>query len=205
MSHTKIALDPHLRKLRDEGYDLEVRANHLLVHAMPYVTTAKEVAYGVLAMPLNMVGDDVRTAAQPHGQVLRRVPMRGRWQATTIVTGSDQEDWGSGPVTVHQMSGRPPEPDKNYYDKVTRYEHSLLPEPRVIKPDATVRLLAVKEMKADESVFHYADNGVARAGLRGDHATASNSKRSRSSGSAAPDSYILDLIAKTPVKEIPPL
>src|SRR5437868_4067332 len=108
MSHTKIALDPHLRKLRVEGYNLEVRANHLLVHDMPYVTPAKSVAYGSLA---------------------------------------------------------------------------------------------VKEMKADESVFHYADNSVARAGLV-EFMRRLELEKLAIIGLGGTGSYILDHVAKTPVKEI---
>ncbi len=99
------------------------------------------------------------------------------------------------------MSGRPPEPDKNYYDKVIRYEHSLGDRPRVIKPDTTARSLAVKEMKADESVFHYADNGVARAGLV-EFTRRLELEKIAIIGLGGTGSYILDLVAKTPVKEI---
>lgn len=201
MSHTKIALNPHLRKLRDEGFDLEVQANHLLVHKVPYVTPAKSVAYGTLAMPLNMVGDEVGHPPDHTAKFLGDCPCTADGKPLVIVTGSAHEDWGAGPVTVHQMSGKPPEADKNYYDKVIRYEHSLGDAARVITPDATARLLAVKEMKADESVFHYADNGVARAGLMGITRRLELEKLAII-GLGGTGSYILDLVAKTPVKEI---
>ena len=118
-----------------------------------------------------------------------------------IVTGSGQENWGTGQFVFHQMSGKPPEPDKNYYDKVIRYSHSLTDPAREIDPTATARPLAVKEMKADESVFHYADNGVARAGLvEVTQRLAIDSVAIIGVGGTG--AYILDLIAKTPVKEI---
>lgn len=201
MSHTKIALDPHLRKLRDEGFDLEVRANHLLVHAMPCVTPAKAVAYGTLAMPLNMVGDEVGPPADHTAKFIGECPCSAGGTPLVIVTGSGNEDFGGGVVAFHQMSARPPEPDKNYYDKVIRYEHSLGDAGRVIKPEATARSLAVKEMKADESVFHYADNGVARAGLV-EFTRRLELEKLAIVGLGGTGSYILDQVAKTPVKEI---
>jgi len=201
MSHTKIAHDPHLRKLRDEGFNLEVRANHLLVHDMPYVTGAKSVAYGSLAMPLNMVGDAVGPPPDHTAKFIGECPSAADGRALVIVTGGGNEDFGAGVVAFHQMSGKPTEADKNYYDKVKRYEHSLGDPARVIKADATARSLAVKEMKADESVFHYADNGVARAGLL-EFMRRLELEKLAIIGLGGTGSYILDLVAKTPVKEI---
>ncbi len=71
----------------------------------------------------------------------------------------------------------------------------------MIKPDATARSLAVKEMKADESVFRYADNGVARAGLT-EITRRLEVEKLAIFGLGGTGSYILDLVAKTPVKEI---
>lgn len=132
MSHTKIALNPHLRRLRDEGFELEERSNHLLVHGMPYVTPGKAVSYGTLAMPLNMVGDEVGPPPDHTATFLGDCPCSADGKPLVIVTGSSTEDWGKGPVPIHQMSGKPPEPDKSYYDKVIRYEHSLGDQARAI-------------------------------------------------------------------------
>jgi hypothetical protein len=201
MSHTKIALDPHLRKLRDEGFDLEVRANNLLVHAMPYVTPAKVVAFGTLAMSLNMIGDQVGPPPDHTAKFIGECPCSAGGGPLVIVTGRGNEDFGDGVVAFHQMSGKPPVPDNNYYDKVIRYERSLGDPARLIKADATARLLAVKEMKADESVFHYADNGVTRAGLL-EFTRRLELDKIAIIGLGGTGSYILDLVAKTPVKEI---
>lgn len=201
MSHTKIALDPHLRRLRNEGFDLEVRANYLLVHAIPYVTPAKTVAHGILRMPLNMEGDQLGPPPDHTAQFIGECPCTSQGVPLIIVTGSGKDDWGDGPFTFHQMSGLPVEPDSNYYDKVVRYGRTLVDQARVIQSDATPRSLAVKEMRADESVFHYADNSVARSGL------VEVTRRLEIDsiaivGLGGTGSYILDLIAKTPVKEI---
>ncbi len=201
MSHTKIALDPHLRQLRDECFDLEVRANYLLVHAMPYVTPAKAVAYGTLAMPLNMVGDEVGPPPDHAAKFIGECPCKADGTPLAIVTGNGNDDFGAGVVAFHQISGKPPEADKNYYDKVVRYNHSIGDQARVIKPDATARSLGVKEMTADESVFHYADNGVARAGLT-EITRRLELEKVAIIGLGGTGSYILDLVAKTPVKEI---
>ena len=201
MSHTKIALDPHLRKLRDEGFNLEVRANQLLVHDMPYVTPEKLVAYGFLAMPLNMVGDAVGAPPDHQAKLFGECPCTAEGRQLPIVTGNGQEDLGTGSLAYHQMSAKPREPDTNYYDKVVRYERTLADQARVINSAATARSLAVNEMKADESPFHYADNGVARGGLT-EVTRRLELERLAIFGLGGTGSYILDLVAKTPVKEI---
>ena len=51
MLHILINHSPDLKKLRDEGYDLEVRSGHLLVKDVRYVNSHKKVARGVLGAP----------------------------------------------------------------------------------------------------------------------------------------------------------
>ena len=48
MSARPIAPSPALARLIDEGYEVEVRAAHLLVHSVPYVTAAGVVQHGTL-------------------------------------------------------------------------------------------------------------------------------------------------------------
>ena len=52
MSPRLVARSADLSRLREEGYEVEVRENHLLVHHVPYVTPAREVAYGTLVTAL---------------------------------------------------------------------------------------------------------------------------------------------------------
>ena len=57
MSHQQISRNPDLKRLRDEGYEVEIRDKHLLIHHVPYVTSQREVTYGVLVAVLTMAGD----------------------------------------------------------------------------------------------------------------------------------------------------
>ena len=61
MSRQLVDHSPDLKRLQDEGYDIEVsNSNHLLVR-VPYVTVGKQVARGTLVSELTLQGD--RTAA----------------------------------------------------------------------------------------------------------------------------------------------
>src|ERR1019366_7553159 len=57
MSQQPINLSPDLKKLRDEGYNIDVRAGHLIVGDVPYVNAKKEVKIGTLVTTLHMAGD----------------------------------------------------------------------------------------------------------------------------------------------------
>ena len=58
MSQQLINRSPDLKKLRDEGYEVEIRSNFLLVKNIPYLNSAKEVKYGVLISELTLAGDN---------------------------------------------------------------------------------------------------------------------------------------------------
>src|SRR5690348_7350995 len=57
VSQQLISRSPDLKRLRDEGYNLEIRAGHLLVKDVPYVNFKKEVQRGTLVSKLVLAGD----------------------------------------------------------------------------------------------------------------------------------------------------
>jgi len=59
MSKPRIDRSPDLRRLRDEGYDIEVRERHLLVKSVPYLNAKGEVHRGTLVMEFSCAGDVV--------------------------------------------------------------------------------------------------------------------------------------------------
>src|SRR5690349_16086939 len=61
MQSALISRSPDLLRLRDEGYDLEVRGGHLLVHGVPYVNGACAVVHGTLVSDLTLAGDNTTT------------------------------------------------------------------------------------------------------------------------------------------------
>src|SRR5205807_966047 len=58
MSQRPISRSADLKKLRDEGYDLEIRSGCLLVKDVPYVNSRKEVRRGILVMKLVLANDE---------------------------------------------------------------------------------------------------------------------------------------------------
>ena len=57
MSRSPTSRSADLTKLVEDGFSIEIRDGHLLVHGIPYVTTRRAVATGVLVCPLDQAGD----------------------------------------------------------------------------------------------------------------------------------------------------
>lgn len=60
MSRQLIARSPDLLRLQNEGYDVEIRAGHLLVKDIPYVTATREIKRGILISALELSGDQTK-------------------------------------------------------------------------------------------------------------------------------------------------
>src|SRR5438067_6204754 len=63
MSKQLIDRSPDLRRLRDEGYHIEIIDGFLLVRDVPYLNSKREVKFGILISDLQMTG----TATAPPG------------------------------------------------------------------------------------------------------------------------------------------
>src|SRR5689334_19769980 len=63
MSAKLIARSPDLQRLRDEGYEIEVRQGFLIVHNVPYVNAQKQVARGQVVTDLTMHNEQTVTPA----------------------------------------------------------------------------------------------------------------------------------------------
>ena len=72
MSRLLISRNPELQQLIDEGFEIEIRAGHLLVHAVPYANSKQEVAYGVIVSELTTATPDVLARPSTHQVAPRR-------------------------------------------------------------------------------------------------------------------------------------
>ena len=61
MSQQLINRSSDLSQLRDDGFNIEVRGNHLLVNDVPYLNSQREVRYGTLISELTLAGDVTTT------------------------------------------------------------------------------------------------------------------------------------------------
>jgi len=202
MSHALICRSPDLKRLRDEGYEVEVRAGHLLVHSVPYVTSKREVAKGILASELTLAGD---VTAPPRSHVAYFVGSHPCTRDGVVISaikhGSNPKDLGEGLMASHSFSNKPAAGYADHYSKMTRYIEIIEAHAQALDPLATARTFRPVAVSQEESVFAYLDTASSRAGITA-LAERLASQRVAIVGLGGTGSYILDLLAKTPVRDI---
>lgn len=202
MSQRLISRSPDLERLRSEGYAVEIRHGHLLVHEVPYVNSSGTVRRGVLVSTLNLAADatvtpDTHVAyfVGEHPCTKEGVPI------SQIAHGSARTQIAEGLVVDHSFSNRPPNGYPDYYAKMTRYVEIISHPARALDASVTARTYPLVRNAEDESPFEYIDTASSRAGI-GLVARKLEGQRVAIVGLGGTGSYVLDLIAKTRVKEI---
>jgi hypothetical protein len=202
MSHQLISRSADLKRLRDEGYEVEVRANYLLVHSVPYVNAQKQLAFGTLVSELTLAGD---MAVQPSTHVIHFAGShpcaKDGSPIIQISHASATQQLAQNLIVQHAFSNKPPNGYANYYEKMTRYIEIISAPARALDPRADARTFKLIESSDDSSVFHYFDTASSRAGIM-TISTKLAPLRIAIVGLGGTGSYVLDLVAKTSVREI---
>jgi hypothetical protein len=190
--------------LRSEGYDIEVvEPAYLLLKDVPYVNAAREVKRGTLVSALTMAGNV--TVAPDHHVVyfIGEFPCEASGTAMETLRCGGQQQLSPNLTADHQFSRKLPNQQQypDYYAKMTAYVALLQAEAQAIDPSATARTFPVIRDDEPGSVFKYWDTATGRAGTG-----AVNSKldghRVGIVGLGGTGAYVLDLVAKTPVRQI---
>ncbi len=203
MSRQQISRSPDLQRLRDEGFDLEVRTGHLLVKGVPYVNSAKEIRFGTLVSELKLAGD---VTSQPDTHVAH---FAGDFPCKTdgsplskIHNSSTHQVLAEQVVIDHSFSSKPKRGYYiDYYEKVTTYVAIIESQAQAIDSSVTARNFHPAVPDDDESVFQYEDTASSRAGIA---AITDKLKTGKVGivGLGGTGSYVLDLVAKCPIDEI---
>ncbi len=193
--------NPDLRQLVNEGYEMEFVNTTLIIHHVPYVNDKKEIAYGSLVSKSTMSGNTIK----PYNHVVfwtDDFPCDSKGsRLVKLGTRSLPEKIRDGLVTIQMFSQKPSGGYQNYHQKMTHYVKILENEARAIDSKVKATTFHPVKLTEDESVFCYLDTASSRAGI-----TSINEKLKKDKiaivGLGGTGSYILDLVAKTPVGEI---
>jgi len=204
MSRALISRSADLRALRDDGYDVAIVANHLVVRGLPYVNSGRQVAFGALASELTLAGD---VTARPSTHV---VHFAGEYPChlngspiEALRHGSGRNDLGSGLVVDHSFSNKPAAGYPDYYEKMTRYIQIISSEAAAVDPSVTARTYPVVAAEDDDaSPFLYLDTASSRAGIYALSERLGRLRKVAIVGLGGTGAYVLDLVAKTPVAEL---
>ena len=202
MSHQLINHNSNLEKLRNEGYEVEICNGYLLIHNVPFVNGDKKIDYGTLVSTLTLSGEKITTPDNHVVQWVGDYPCDSKGaKLIKLDAGSINTLICKNLIAKHTFSQKPPEGYANYYEKMTQYIKIIENEAHAINPSVTAKTFPVISDIEEKSVFHYIDTASSRAGIN--HINEKlKINRIAIIGLGGTGSYILDLVAKTPVNEI---
>ncbi|MEI6265824.1 MAG: ThiF family adenylyltransferase [Sphingobacteriia bacterium] len=203
MSQQLINLNSDLKRLRDEGYEIEVHCGYIIIHHVPYVNSKKEVKYGALVSSLTLANQTTVSKPDTH---------------TIYFDGDDPCNIDGSHITaimhshvniiikpelplIRMFSNKPPNGYSNYYEKFINYIRIITSPAKALDENATAQTYKLIETKDDESVFQYIDTNSSRADINSINAKLTGQKIAII-GLGGTGAYILDLLSKTPVAEI---
>jgi hypothetical protein len=204
MSQRLINHSPDLIQLREERYDIEVRSGHLLVKGVPYVDSDRQVRRGTLVTPLGDISGDSTRPPNDHPAFFT-----GNHPCTVdgvhipqFKHSSETKTLAPGVDVNHMFSARPKEGKyRDYHHKMTTYVGIISGPARIIDPGVTAQTGMITPPADDDGPFNYPDTASPRAGIAAVTAKLEGQKIAIV-GVGGTGSYVLDLVAKTPVSEI---
>lgn len=203
MSLLLINRSPDLRRLRDLGFEIEVRDGVLLVSSIPYLDEHGGVQRGTFCCPLTLVSPS-ETGAPPN-HVMRFIGGYPHKADGGKITALEHEigpiNVGGGVIADYGFSNKPTSGFTNYFDKVVSYEAVICAHAQAKDRTATARTFKPVDAAEPDSVFLYEDTASSRAGI-GALTDKLKGQRLAIIGLGGTGSYVLDALAKAPVAEI---
>lgn len=204
MSQRLISLSPDLKRLRDDGYDLETHSGYLLIRDVPYVNSRREVTRGILVMKLDLA-DNVTVRPPDHTAFFAggHPCNEDGTEITQIKHSSQRQSLVDGLVVDHLFSARPKPADTypDFHAKVKTYV-AIISGPAWRVDGSTARTHPLIEAdEDDDQPFRYIDTASSRADI-----VAVTKKLALQAvaiiGMGGSGSYVLDFVSKTPVTQI---
>jgi hypothetical protein len=201
MSQKLISLSPDLKRLREEGYFIQIRGGLLVMRDVPYVNSQRKVGIGTLISTLNVAGEVTRTPDTHVAYFDGEFPCGGDGQPLhQIGHQSAAMDLGNGVKARHSFSSKPAGGYSDYHHKMTTYAAILAGPAEVLNPGISPRTFRAPEDE-ENSVFNYTETASDRVGI-GALTALLATERVAIIGLGGTGSYVLDFVAKTPVREI---
>lgn len=205
MPASPTAPDPHIQRLVDEGHEVIIDGGYLIVDRIPYLTSAREIAWGALICPYRNV-DGVPQLDNDHqcwfaGSMPHRADgtsledqLVSEKQAQTVAGRTVQMRFSNKPVPIGEFFD-------NHYNKLTHYIRKLSRHALAIDPAVSATSVGSYRRREVPSVFHYANDAIALGGL---DAVADKLRLRRVCivGMGGTGSYLLDALAKEEIERI---
>lgn len=202
MLHKLIDHSPDLKKLRDEGYEIKLEKNHVLVNSVPYLNTSKQIKLGTLVAVLTISGN---RSGKPDNHVAYFIGEQPCNKDGSIISalvhGQNKTVLAGGIEVDRSFSNKPQSGYVDYYHKMTSYINIISGPVQSIDNSITPKTFRLVETIDDNSELRYPDTNSSRAGI-----TFITDKLKEQKvgiiGIGGTGSYLLDFVSKCPVKEI---
>lgn len=202
MSTLLIDHNKDLCRLRDEGYNISIIENHIIINDIPYLNEKCQIKFGAIFCAFNLIGqNEVKqndhtvyfTGEYPCDKLGNR--------QTTFVHSEQNIPLTSEIVGRYYFSTRPANGSYgSFYEKFSKYIELLMNPALSIDPSISAKHFDAREYQ-ENSIFLYPDTNTARAEIT----SISNKLKNLNIaivGLGGTGSYLLDFISKTPVKNI---
>lgn len=203
MSQQLINHSPDLKRLRDEGYEMEINGGYLLIHHIPFVDSNRQIQYGVLVSTLTLINSN--QTGTPDNHVIHFIgenPCEVDGTLITAIQHGNTTTVLNNYITINRsFSNKPPAGYPNYYEKIKRYADMISAPAKYIDSSVTEKTFKIITDSNNETVFQYIDTNSSRANIEVINSKLEGQKIAIV-GLGGTGAYILDMIAKTPVNEI---
>lgn len=194
-------LRPDVAQLIQEGFEVTIEHDHLIMRNVPYVTANKEIQFGKL---ISTLAGSRTESARPDTHVILfagEYPCDKNGVALEKLRNSSGKFVVGGDITAdHRFSSKPKQGYADYYEKMVTYAALISSPASALDETVTARTFRVVQ-SPDDSPFVYFDNASGRVGI---YALTQKLKMKSVAivGLGGTGSYILDFIAKTPIEKI---
>jgi len=202
MSQELISRSADLKRLRDEGLNIEINDGYLLVHDVPYLNSSRNIKRGVLVSAIDI---NAEGTIKPKKHVIYFSGDYPCNKEGTQIEGirhkSEKKTLASGVDVDHSFSNKPQAGYRDYHEKITTYIKIISGPAKSLDSDITEKTFQVIEDQEDKSVFRYIDSNSSRAEI----VSVSDKLKGQKVaivGLGGTGAYVLDLVSKAPVEEI---
>ena len=203
MSPLQISHSPDLLQLREQGYNIAVVDGYLVVRDVPYVNSQRHVCRGILVSKLDLAGDRTGEPTDHTIMFAGEFPCSSDGTPIDLLRHRSVTTELSDGLTVHHSFSRKPPSGRysDYREKIETYIGLISREVTLIDPTVSPLTFQVVEPDDADYPFNYFDTASARAEINMISKKLAGEKIGIV-GLGGTGSYVLDLIAKTPVREI---
>lgn len=191
-----------IERLLKKGYALAIDSNHLVVRDIPYLDNNGNLETGAIVSIINFINQNKMSMRDhqiffcgSHPHELNGKPIRNLGGGVTSVHLASKDLVVQRSFSNKPSSGR----FNNWFDKIENYV-TIISGPAMDKFDANPYTFRVVD-ETTKSVFKYRDTLTSRAEI-GELSAKLEEDTIAIIGLGGTGSYVLDFLAKTPVKEI---